>query len=539
MDEYREHVKRVQEALDQDAAFIQPDPYLAQRVLNQARKEGEKTVKKKLTVGLVIAIVLMLATVTALALGIAHYFEGFAALEDTYGEYEQWPGSAKVELVSMMQESGVLTEAEAALWQPLAENGEKEATAEQVLAMHFAGMTYVDTYNAMTRELGPIETWTEEERALYTSILQKYGQQKMDWPVYLVPGDNDLNREEAVARAMEAAVAMFSVTEEELSDKVKDAIFAADAYNDYGVPADEPYWIVEFGNGYAYRVCMTRNGELLGLKAPQTQVYRWGSELAEGATDAEPGANDVTREQAITEARNALTEITNVPVESVQAMDVTTRFVYCDSYCRGHEPVWIVSWSRQGEPAWNVLLGYDGSYIDAEPAGKLFDQVQRRYTSLSDLWRQRCGELGMTENYFNAKGNYYFAWSLEEKAAFTQMWTPIVNEYVAAHPYFHGKGSAVWEWTRNVNGLPDENAIDQNTAVQIALQAIEKEFGDKLSAEKVYVFYFVTDPEKPEWRIANASRYVTLDAHTGEVLAVERNGKQEGELHSINDFLMQ
>ncbi len=538
MDERREK-QMIQQAFETSLSGLKDDPWLAQRVLSEAKKEGEVVVKKKLSVGLVIVIVLVLVSVTGLALGIANYFEGFASLEDSYGDYEQWPGSAKVELVSIMKENGVLTEAEAALWQPLAENSEKEAMAEEILAMHFDGMTYVDTYNAMTRELGPIEKWTEEERALYTSILQKYGQQKMDWPVYQVPGEKDLTREEAVDRAKKAATTMFSVTEEELSGMVLDAIFAADAYNDYGVPADEPFWTVEFGYGYAYRVYMTRHGEMLGLIGPQTTFYRWGSELAEGAVEATPGANDVTREQAVTEAMSALTEIMNIPSESVQAMDATTRFVYCDSYCFGKEPVWIVSWSRQGEAAWNILLGYDGSYIDAEPAGKLFDQVQRSYTTLSDLWRERCGELGMTEHYFNAKGDYYYAWSLEEKAAFSQMWIPIVNEYEATHPYFDGKGSGVWEWTRNVNGLPDENAIEQATAVQIALQAIEKECGDKLTAEDVYVFYFVTDPAKPEWRIANATRYVTLDAYTSKVLSVKWKGQPGENLDAISDFLRQ
>lgn len=39
MDEYRENVKKVQKAMNQDAAFIQPNPYLAQRVLNAANAE--------------------------------------------------------------------------------------------------------------------------------------------------------------------------------------------------------------------------------------------------------------------------------------------------------------------------------------------------------------------------------------------------------------------------------------------------------------------------------------------------------------------
>lgn len=45
---------------------------------------------------------------------------------------------------------------------------------------------YVDTYNAMARELGPIEQWSEEERTLYISLLEQYGQLTDAWPVYQV-----------------------------------------------------------------------------------------------------------------------------------------------------------------------------------------------------------------------------------------------------------------------------------------------------------------------------------------------------------------
>lgn len=99
-----------------------------------------------------------------------------------------------------------------------------------------------------------------------------------------------------------------------------DVNFAADACNPFSVPESEPFYIVEFGYGYAYRVYMTRTGEVL----------------------------------------------------------------------------------------WNVLLRYDGSNMDAEPAEKMFDQVLRLDVTLADLWRERCGELGMTEWFCNVNGDYYY-----------------------------------------------------------------------------------------------------------------------------------
>ncbi len=71
MDEYRENVQKVQKALNQDAAFIQPNPYLAQRVLNAANancnaKGGFVTMKKRYACTALV-VVLMLLSLTAVA----------------------------------------------------------------------------------------------------------------------------------------------------------------------------------------------------------------------------------------------------------------------------------------------------------------------------------------------------------------------------------------------------------------------------------------------------------------------------------------
>ena len=71
MDEYRENVKKVQKALNQDAAFIQPNPYLAQRVLNAANAEcirkGGVGLRHKYPIGMVLIIIMLFVTATAVA----------------------------------------------------------------------------------------------------------------------------------------------------------------------------------------------------------------------------------------------------------------------------------------------------------------------------------------------------------------------------------------------------------------------------------------------------------------------------------------
>ncbi len=527
-------IQKIKFALDATFSNLKDDPWLAQKVL--AKAKGEQKVKKKLSVGFVLLIVLALAVVTALAVGLTSYFGGFAKLEDTYGEYEQWPASAKVALVELMFENGVLTEQTAPEWAQAQTQPEKERAAENILTAYFSDLTYIDTYNAMTRELGPIERWSDEQRALYTSLLEQYGKLTDSWPVYQVPGSGDLSREQAISRAREVMLAKFSISPEALDALVVDAIFAEGGYHPFGAPKDEPFWIVEFGYGMAYRAYMTRTGEMIALAGPQTQMIPWGVSPMHEARIATPGEHDATREEAIANARNALTEIMNVSYEDVDAMDATAYFFYSGFYCHGTEPVWLVLWSSRGETMWQVLLGYDGSYMDAEPASKIFDQVLRNDPLLSDLCRQRYQELGFDNPHEIAGG--FGGWSLETKAAFYEAIKPLVDEYVEAHPYFDPDGVSEWFWTRNAHGLPDERSIPRETALQIAEEAIRARFGASAPADdfNLKVFYFPTDPIRPEWGFYTRHFEVILNAYTGEVLRVDDQGQRDTD-YIMDDFV--
>ena len=58
-----------QNAVDRCLSGLQENPFLAQRIMNQERT-GEPVVKKRLSIGLVLAIILMMITVTALAVAL-------------------------------------------------------------------------------------------------------------------------------------------------------------------------------------------------------------------------------------------------------------------------------------------------------------------------------------------------------------------------------------------------------------------------------------------------------------------------------------
>ena len=66
MDKYRQNVELVQDAIKQKCAPLQPNPYLAQRVLNAAVERGGRR-GRKVSVGFALVLALLVMSVTALA----------------------------------------------------------------------------------------------------------------------------------------------------------------------------------------------------------------------------------------------------------------------------------------------------------------------------------------------------------------------------------------------------------------------------------------------------------------------------------------
>lgn len=364
----------IQRAVDVTLSGVQGNPYRVQRVLMAARQpEEKKAVKRKLSVSLVLVIVLILASVTALAVGLTSYITGFRALEDQYGGYDHWPATAQIKLVDLMLENGVLTAEDVPGWQKLS-GADKEAAAQKALDSYTEGMIFVDTESIMVRMWGYFEQWTEEQRALYTEMNVRYGDQKSDWPYYMVPTGTDLNREQAAEKAKDYLVDILGADREVLDNLLLTAYFAASSYNDEGLPADEPYWDIIFsefrdGSGSRHNVTMTRTGKLMSLYAPGSGITRpvdLSGDIMAGVKPADPNESPISAEQALIHARGDLTEIGPYSVSGEEAELLTgeAAFVYSDRYMNGSSPVWLVNWSLDGQLKYRVMTTPDGHCIE-------------------------------------------------------------------------------------------------------------------------------------------------------------------------------
>ncbi len=100
---------QIHQAVDHHGKRLHTDPFLAQRIMNQERT-GETVVKKRLSVGLVLAIVLMLIAVTALAVALLspqEVVEQVAVPMAQENGHENYTHDELLALISTLNENGI------------------------------------------------------------------------------------------------------------------------------------------------------------------------------------------------------------------------------------------------------------------------------------------------------------------------------------------------------------------------------------------------------------------------------------------------
>ena len=179
----------VQESIDSGLSVMQGDPWLAQRIMNQERTGGF-TVKKRLSVGLVLAIVLMLITVTALAavlLTPKEVVEQIAVPTAQSNMQENYTYEDLKKLISILNENGITLDEGSTLMQAFhAGKGywEKD-TIEEIC------------YSAFGRTQG---VWTLEQKHWYGEMMTTIGVWGRN--IWLLPEGDEISLSEARALAV-------------------------------------------------------------------------------------------------------------------------------------------------------------------------------------------------------------------------------------------------------------------------------------------------------------------------------------------------
>lgn len=424
----------VQRALDTALSGMQEDPWMAQRVLKLAHDKGEIVVKKRLSVGFILVLLILTSSIAALAWTLSRsFFEETAQLQFYGGYYDDWSLAEKQKMMDILVEHGLMNKADVPI-------------TEEAIDSFMIGRYGVDgrsdgigLWAILEKELGAFETWSMEDQAWYTQMLIDFGLQtaESDETLYALPQVQDIQPDEALEIAKAAICEAFALDSGALEQHQVEITFRQDSAD------EEPHYAISFrGDGYEdyYSCSITRSGQI--MDSSMGEAYLSPAEQAE-------------------EKRQFLLE--------------------------------------------NDL------------------EISRRFTQYA-------------QEHITGDFNFTF-WPLEDKQAVTDMLRPLILEHMAENPNYADQIRIFW--ATHVYGLPDEQALPQEQAVQAAREQLIASFGltDEQAAlvDKVGQFYEITDPAAPLWKITlrvgetreaaaeaglelGVNYRVVLNAYTGEVI---------------------
>ena len=194
MDERKEK-QMIQQAFETSLSGLQDDPWLARRVMAQARETEREPVKvkRKLSVGLIVMIALMLVTVTAVAVALLTASQlveddvvPIARGNDT-AEINEWFSNEELRhIIEVAQENNIQVSDELLT---LLENG--RGYYEQEVIMSLLRAEFGDNFSE----------WTIEQQHWFGEIMVEIGFR--DYNQYRLPDKNEISYQEAVGIAKE------------------------------------------------------------------------------------------------------------------------------------------------------------------------------------------------------------------------------------------------------------------------------------------------------------------------------------------------
>lgn len=233
----------IQNALNTTLSGLRDDPWLAQRVIAEAK--GEIKVKRKISVGLVFIFVLMMIAATALAaVTIREIAQMMAQTEQEVGRFVDWPVEKKTAVIAALTEQDYIRESEDArrLIEGSLSPDDANRTADALIS-DFTGRHIEDVsfLVIMQAAWGPFDTWSDENRAWYSALMEDVGVESDGKTVYALP-EGEITRERAVEIATKAIVEGTGIEESALQNYNIIVNFQVPEFAEEG--DKQPYWYV-------------------------------------------------------------------------------------------------------------------------------------------------------------------------------------------------------------------------------------------------------------------------------------------------------
>lgn len=218
--------RRVREELGRELAFLDGRPSLQHRILREMK--GERVVKRKMSFGVILALVIALLCAAASAWTLSRqYFAEVAQLHFDSGYYDDWGWPEKQAMVDILKSHELITAEEAAAMTD-------EAAVDAYMIGRYGVNGRSDTiglWAILDKELGEISTWTLEQKAWYSEMLIDIGllTSESDDAIHALPDTEDVQPEAAVAIAKQAVIDAYGLAQNELDEYQVDISFETHA----------------------------------------------------------------------------------------------------------------------------------------------------------------------------------------------------------------------------------------------------------------------------------------------------------------------
>jgi len=210
---------------------------------------------------------------------------------------------------------------------------------------------------------------------------------------------------------------------------------------------------------------------------------------------------------------------------------------FYEEYLDGTEPVWVITFAeRWTSNKYQFVLGCEAEWIirvDTKEGLPNKDDVLHVSKS------EEAKELPGLQDYYNSEGQFFYNWTISEKAEFSNKWRQYIDDLVLS-----GKlerewivGEKYYQWTRRMYGVPSVSDVSEEEALANAFAALHKLEKNVVQKENYVAFFDVTDYDSPQWRFYIDYQYaVIVDAKTGEILFVRDGNVRD---YDVDEFMMQ
>lgn len=251
---------QIQQAVDHHARHLSPDPFLAQRIMRQERTERKMFRLRKLPVGLIIALILLLLTATALAVALLsprEVVEKVAVPMAKSSRQENYTYEELSSLIGTLNENGITLDEGSRLMQAF-QTGHgywEQDTIEEICRSAFG-----------KRE----GAWSIEQKHWYGEMMVSIG--AWDENVYVLPDETDMTAGEARELACEMLKKEYGADlpfESNGQWEIQETFESVYVYNERGEESQRIQWAFWFLNQHTgnvdYEVTFDRSGSQLDI----------------------------------------------------------------------------------------------------------------------------------------------------------------------------------------------------------------------------------------------------------------------------------